>query len=50
MQPCDEVRALSHDEIVPQGQPRRLVLMSAMLTTRLHVDLQRVSSAICSLG
>jgi hypothetical protein len=27
---------------------RRLSDMSALLTTRLHVDLQRVSSAICS--
>ena len=50
MQPCDEVRALGHDPILPQIRGRTLKHMSAVLTTRLHVDLQRVSSAICSLG
>ena len=50
MQPCDEVRAPSHEPILPQLRTRTLEPMSAVLTTRLHVDLQRVSSAICSLG
>jgi hypothetical protein len=50
MQPCDEVRAPGHEHILPQPQTRTLELMSAVLTTRLHVDLQRVSSAICSRG
>jgi hypothetical protein len=48
MQPCDEVG--THDTRVPHIRSRTLVGMSAELTTRLHVDLQRVSSAICSLG
>ena len=36
--------------MVPRGFRRRLDGMSALLTVRLHVDLQRVSSAICSCG
>jgi hypothetical protein len=50
MQPCDEVGA--HVTRVPHVRTRTLVDMSAELTPglygRLHVDLQRVSSAICS--
>jgi hypothetical protein len=36
--------------IVPRAEGRTLMGMSALLTVRLHVDLQRVSSAICSCG
>ncbi|GAC1440459.1 MAG: hypothetical protein NVSMB55_05200 [Mycobacteriales bacterium] len=49
VQPCNKVRAPGHASILPVHR-RTLDLMSAVLTTRLHVDLQRVNSAICSRG
>ena len=57
MQPRDK-KGAGHAQILAQAglcnPSRTLVRMPAartpLLTTRRHVDLQRVSSAICSLG
>jgi hypothetical protein len=43
-------RPVDETTIVARVGGRTLVGMSAVLTSRLHVDLQRVSSAICSCG
>ena len=51
VQTPDQMHA-DHHLIVPHGaaRPGRAILedMSVLLTSRLHIDLQRVSSAICS--
>ncbi len=50
MQPRDEEGAGHGIRVaqVPTGTCVTLDRMSALLTSRLHVDLQRTSSAICS--
>ena len=53
MQARDPCRAGGHEAIVPRrAHATRGTLegMTALLTSRLHVDLQRVSSALCSQG
>jgi len=55
MQPRDEKRAghdsrVAHGRFGPAGCCVTLEAMSALLTSRLHVDLQRLRSAICSLA
>jgi len=55
MQPRHEIRAshgsrVAHDRFGPITSCVTLDGMSALLTSRLHVDLQRLRSAICSLA